>query len=242
MTTWTASPGYLLSDLLIWILLAPFLSCSTFPEPFASSWSLTNDRHCYKTGECEEKKARMIYFFFFFSAWMVSRAVALALVRSVIPYLFSIRDQFLGRQFFHGLEFGGWLQDDLSSLHLLCTLFLIWISQVTIGKEPSYQCRSCKRCGFDPWVRKIPWKRARQPTPVFLPGESHGQRNFVGKSAASHKVGYDWARPSLVAQMIKNLPAMQETRVWLLGWENPLEKGMATHSSILAWWIDRGAW
>ena len=46
---------------------------------------------------------------------------------------------------------------------------------------------------------------------------------------------------SLVAQMVKNLPAMQETRVQSLGWENPLEKGMATHSSILAWgipWIE----
>ena len=48
----------------------------------------------------------------------------------------------------------------------------------------------------------------------------------------------------LVAQMEKTLPAMQETRVWCLGWEDPLEKGMATHSSILAWRIpiDRGAW
>ena len=46
-----------------------------------------------------------------------------------------------------------------------------------------------------------------------------------------------WLRASLVAQMVKNLPAMQETRVWSLGWEDPLEKGMATHSSILAWGI-----
>ena len=38
-----------------------------------------------------------------------------------------------------------------------------------------------------------------------------------------------------VAQTVKNLSAMQETRVWSLGWENPLEKGMTTHSSILAW-------
>ena len=42
---------------------------------------------------------------------------------------------------------------------------------------------------------------------------------------------------SLVAQMVKNLPATQETWVWSLGWEAPLEKGMATHSSILAWRI-----
>ena len=40
---------------------------------------------------------------------------------------------------------------------------------------------------------------------------------------------------SLVAQLVKNLPAMRETWVQSLGWEDPLEKGMATHSSILAW-------
>ena len=44
-----------------------------------------------------------------------------------------------------------------------------------------------------------------------------------------------WA--SLVTQVVKNLPAMQETRVQSLGWEDPLEKEMATHSSILAWRI-----
>ena len=47
-----------------------------------------------------------------------------------------------------------------------------------------------------------------------------------------------------MAQKVKNLPAMQETQVQSLGQEDPLEKGMATHSSILAWRIpmDRGAW
>ena len=48
--------------------------------------------------------------------------------------------------------------------------------------------------------------------------------------------GTGW-RASLVAQMVKNLPAVQETRVQSLGREDPLEKGMATHSSILAWRI-----
>ena len=42
---------------------------------------------------------------------------------------------------------------------------------------------------------------------------------------------------SLVAQMVRNLPATQETQIQSLGWEDPLEKGMATHSSILAWRI-----
>ena len=44
-------------------------------------------------------------------------------------------------------------------------------------------------------------------------------------------------RASLMAQTVKNLPEMQETQVWSLGWEEPLEEGMATHSSILAWRI-----
>ena len=53
---------------------------------------------------------------------------------------------------------------------------------------------------------------------------------------------YSWA--SLEAQMVKNLHAMQETWVLSLDWEDPLEEGMANHSSIFAWRIpmDRGAW
>ena len=43
-------------------------------------------------------------------------------------------------------------------------------------------CQQCRRPGFAPWVRKIPRKRAWQPTPVFLPGESHGQRGLAGCS------------------------------------------------------------
>ena len=46
-------------------------------------------------------------------------------------------------------------------------------------------------------------------------------------------------RASLIVQLVKNLPAMQETWVQFLGWEDPLEKGKATHSSILAWRIPR---
>ena len=47
------------------------------------------------------------------------------------------------------------------------------------GKEPACQCKRCKRWGFDPCIRKISWGRVQQPTPVFLPGESHGQRCLV---------------------------------------------------------------
>ena len=57
----------------------------------------------------------------------------------------------------------------------------MWFSR----KKICLQCRGqrkCRRHGFDPWVKKIPWRRPRQPTPVFLPGESHGQRSLAGYS------------------------------------------------------------
>ena len=54
--------------------------------------------------------------------------------------------------------------------------------------------------------------------------------------AGQHNFNYIYCN-SLVAQLVKNPPAMQETRVRSLGWEDPLEKGKATHSSILAWRI-----
>ena len=47
------------------------------------------------------------------------------------------------------------------------------------GKEPAFQCRRHRRLRFDPWVGKIPWRRAWQPTLLFLPGESHGWRSLV---------------------------------------------------------------
>ena len=46
------------------------------------------------------------------------------------------------------------------------------------GKESNCQRRRHERYGFDPWVRKIPWSRKWQPTPVFLTGKSHGQKSL----------------------------------------------------------------
>jgi len=56
-----------------------------------------------------------------------------------------------------------------------------------------------------------------------------------GGEGIGYPLHYSWA--SLVAQLVKNLPTMQETWVGDLGWEEPLEKGKTTHSSILAWRI-----
>ena len=50
-----------------------------------------------------------------------------------------------------------------------------------------------RRPGFDPWVRKIPWRRKWQPPPVFLPGKSHGQRRLGLQSMMQQKVRHNWA-------------------------------------------------
>ena len=66
------------------------------------------------------------------------------------------------------------------------------------------------------------------------PGSIPGLGRSAGEEVG-YPLQYSWA--SLVAQLLKNLPAMQGTWVGSLGWEDPLEKGKATHSSILAWRI-----
>ena len=55
------------------------------------------------------------------------------------------------------------------------------------GSDGKVSCLQCGRPGFDPWVRKILWRRKWQPTPVLLPGKSHGQRSIVGYSPWGHK-------------------------------------------------------
>ena len=115
----------------------------------------------------------------------------------------------------------------------------------SVGEESSCRPR------FDSWVGKIHWRRDRLPTPVFLsfPDGSAGKESAcnvgdldlipgLGRSPGEgigYPLQYSWA--SLVSQLVKNLPAMWETWVWSLGWEDPLEKGKTTHSSILAWRI-----
>ena len=57
-------------------------------------------------------------------------------------------------------------------------------------KRIRLQCRRCRRLRrhkFDPWVRNIPWRRKRHPTPVLLPGKFHGQRSLAGYSPQGHK-------------------------------------------------------
>ena len=75
-----------------------------------------------------------------------------------------------------------------------CKLFLILLHtnfpRGSAGKEPACQCRRHRRHGFNPWVRKIPWRRKWQPTPVFFPEKSHGQRSLADYSPKGHKESY----------------------------------------------------
>ena len=75
-------------------------------------------------------------------------------------------------------------------------------------------------------------------------GKAAPEEGLEANQALPMLPGQKAHRASLVAQTVKNLPEMWETWVQSLDWEDPLEKGMATHSSILAWRIpmDRGAW
>ena len=76
------------------------------------------------------------------------------------------------------------------------------------------------------------WSFSNVGDPGSIPGLGISPGEGIG-----YPLQYSWA--SLVAQLIKNLPAMGETWVQSLDWEDPLEKGIATHSSILAWKIPR---
>ena len=116
------------------------------------------------------------------------------------------------------------------------------------GKEPSCQCRRCKRCGFDPWVRKIPWRRKWQPAPVFLPGKSHGQRSLVLRyfyrlSLQGFPGGGSDKESTCQCRRHKRC-GFNHWIIWSLGCEDPLEEEMATYSSFLAWripWTDKPA-
>ena len=89
--------------------------------------------------------------------------------------------------------YGGWWEEKVFSPTKNKSVSIYWALSVYLalcqgfpgdanGKEPTCQCRRCKRHEFHLWVGKIPWRRKRQPTLVFLPGQSHGQRSLAGYS------------------------------------------------------------
>ena len=81
----------------------------------------------------------------------------------------------------------------------------------TSGKEPTCQCQRSERLGFNRRVWKIPWRTAWQPSPGFLPGESHGQRSLTGHSPwGSQRVGHDWVTWRVC---MENIPGILDTKI-----------------------------
>ena len=83
-----------------------------------------------------------------------------------------------------GSDMTEWLSNNMNMYVCVCVL---GFPSDTHGKKPSCQCRRYGRLRLGPWVGKIPWRSARQPTPGFLPGEFHGQRSLVDRSPWSCK-------------------------------------------------------
>ena len=83
-----------------------------------------------------------------------------------------------------------WIIRNLENLGFSPSYTTKWLPWWLISKESACQCR---RQGFDPWVGKISWRRKQQPTPVFLPGKSHGQRSLTACSPWGQKrAARDW--------------------------------------------------
>ena len=83
------------------------------------------------------------------------------------------------------------MQEDVCRVYANAMTFY-GLPQCLSSRRICLQCKSWRRRGFDTWVRKIPWRRAWQPIPVFLSGKSHGQRRLEGYSPQGCRVGHDW--------------------------------------------------
>ena len=138
-----------------------------------------------------------------------------------------------------------WIGWHLSQVQSNCTLVknLQWPQAKNVSCHQALELGSTARRGpltpFNPVV-ETNWKQKREnPWGEVRTMRGHGSlKRWGGRKWALQKLrGCICTRASLVAQMEKNLPVMRETRVWSLSGEEPLEEGMATHSSILAWRI-----
>ena len=99
----------------------------------------------------------------------------------------------------------------------------------TGGKESACQCRRHKRHWFDPWVGKIPWRRARKPTPVFLPGESRGQSSLAGYSPQGRKES-DMTEYACLQEEGRNIRVGENWRFRPRRWRKGLEEKAASRS------------
>ena len=88
-------------------------------------------------------------------------------------------------------------------------------SQV-VSQEVVQNLPANTRHRFNPWIRKIPWRRAWQATPIFWPGESHGQKSLAGYSPRDHRVRHDWSDLAPVHYGYSDFSSVQFSSVQLL--------------------------
>ena len=130
---------------------------------------------------------------------------------------------------------GSWIQcrsGSQFSRHQLGVLQFSSILSWLRGKESTCQCRRLKRQGFNPWVRKSPWSGKWQLTPVFSPGNFHGQRSLL--SMGSQRVGSDWAHTHTERQNSLKL-FIKENFLGFIPWVGRTEGkfGIWEHASFL---------
>ena len=159
---------------------------------------------------------------------------------------------------------------------MINVVYFVWASFVAqqLKKKqtpPAMKEMQETRCGFDPWVRKIPWRRKRHPTPVFLRGKFHAHKSLVGYSSWGGKESETtwWLTTGRIRILLLINPDRQDhfgfpagssgkchlplhhlptsagdvrDVVWPLGQEDPLEEGNWPRYPCLENPMDRGAW
>ena len=146
---------------------------------------------------------------------------------------------------FGWLTWQGWTEPIILPIPFILHIYLEYLIHLNHdcsrrGVSPVAQCKEstcqCRRCGFDPWVAKVLWRRKWKPTPVFLPGESHGQRSLVGYSLRGCKQSVDWAHTRTV---------MRKSLWWLIlcvNWAGPQYPGFWSNTifdvllKYFGWW------
>ena len=123
-----------------------------------------------------------------------------------------------------------WMDKDVRSILIYMYVLYVYILGCPAGaggKESTCQYMRHRRHRFYPWVGKIPWKKTWQPTPVFLPGESHGQRSLVGYSAkgAKSRIQLKWLSPPTYIFMHTHTYTNGILPSNIKEWNNPYDLG-----------------
>ena len=130
------------------------------------------------------------------------------------------------------------------------SLFSSSVLQSHVALPPGGAGSQCRRCRFNPWVRKIPWRREWQPPPVFWPGEAHGQRSPGGlQPMVPQRVRHAWATNALpksqTAEASASLCRKGSSRVTSRGfslglWPCQSSVGLPTLSTLSDWGLGGG--